>query len=57
MMVMVMVMMMMTMMMVMVMMVMVVVVHCGIETMLTREKVADGKLSLVVNNQLWGDRP
>ena len=54
---MVMVMMMMTMMMVMVMMVMVVVVHCGIETMLTREKVADGKLSLVVNNQLWSDRP
>ena len=53
-----MVMMMMTMMMmVAVMMVMVVVVHCGIETMLTREKVADGKLSLVVNNQLWSDRP
>ena len=45
------------MLMLMMMLMMVVVVYCGIETMLTREKVADGKLSLVVNNQLWGDRP
>ena len=49
--------MMVMMMIIMMMMVMVVVVHCGIETMLTREKVADRKLSLVVNNQLWSDRP